>query len=154
MDNFIHLFDEGIFVTAASQAHNGVFWLMYNADYIPGIAAFDEHHEYVENQMYAIRFGIPVGLNQFDNPITNISNAYPNPVSGQSVCFDLNLSKTSSRVEVNVYNIAGQVVSSEKLTGNVGMNRILVETANLTSGMYLCSIIVDDHKETRKFVVH
>ncbi len=157
MDSFIHLFDEGIYPTAAARANWDAypdFWIVYNADNTPGIAAFDEDHAFNENQMYAVRIApFWVGLNTQTSPITNISAAYPNPSSGQAVNFDLNLSKANANVVVSVYNLAGQLVSKNVENTSLGMNRIMVETSNLRTGVYFCTIEVDGYKETRKFVV-
>ncbi len=154
MDSFIHLFDEGIYPTAASQAYDNTFWLIYNADNTPG-TALDDDHAYQDNQIYAVKINPTiVGLSKFVNPITNISAAYPNPASvGMSVNFDLNVSKASSNVVVSVYNLAGQLVSQERVDAKLGMNKITIETDRLQNGVYFCAISVDDYKETRKFVV-
>ncbi len=153
MDNFIHLFDEGYGTTAAARAYDNTFWLIYNADNTPGLA-LDEDHPYQDNFMFAVKLNpVVVGLNQYVNPITNISSAYPNPASGSHVYFDLSLSKASNNIVVDVYNLAGQLVSQQKMSASMGMERIAIETNNLQSGVYFTTITVDNYKETRKFVV-
>ncbi len=153
MDNFIHLFDEGYGTTAAANAYDNTFWLIYNADNTPGLA-LDEDHVYQDNFMFAVKLNpVVVGLNQYVNPITDISAAYPNPASGSHVYFNLSLSKASNNIVVDVYNLAGQLVSQQKMSASMGMERIAIETNNLQSGVYFTTITVDNYKETRKFVV-
>lgn len=155
MDNFIHLFDEGIYPTAAPLAYDNTFWLIYNTDNTPGLSALaTPDHEPQDNLMYAVKIGgYWVGLEDFTNPVNSISSAYPNPASGSHVNFDLSLSKASNNVVVSVYNLAGQLVSQDKKDAFVGNNKISVETENLQNGVYFCTITVDNYKETRKFVV-
>ncbi len=153
MEGFIHLFDEGIYPTAAAKAYNNTFHLIYQADVTQGLA-LDEAHPYQDNQIYAVKIGgYWVGLEDFTNPVNNISSAYPNPVSGSHVNFDLSLSKASDNVVVSVYNLAGQLVSQDKKDAFIGINKISVETENLQNGVYFCTITVENYKETRKFVV-
>jgi hypothetical protein len=150
----VHLFTEGIYPTAAPIGYNNTFWMIYNADPTPG-TALDDDHDYQDNYMYAVKYNpvIITGLNQFTNPITYMSAAYPNPVSGDQLNFDLNLSKASNNIVVSVHNIVGQLVSQEIQEGVIGMNRITIETSRLKSGIYFCTISVDDHKESRKIVI-
>jgi hypothetical protein len=153
MEGFIHLFDEGIYPTAATKAYNNTFHLTYQADVTQGLA-LDEDHPYQDNQIYAVKIGgYWVGLEDFTNPVNRISSAYPNPASGSHVNFDLSLSKASNNVVVSVYNLAGQLVSQDKKDAFVGINKISVETESLSNGVYFCTITVDNYKETRKFVV-
>jgi hypothetical protein len=154
MDNFIHLFDEGIYPTAAAQAYDNTFWLIYNADNAPG-TALDDDHGYHDNQMYAVKITPTiVGINEFANPISNISSAYPNPVTGTHFNVDINLSRTSKSAQVTVHNIAGQMVHQQNLgTLSIGMNRVQVDVTGYQSGIYFYTVIVDDYKETKKVIV-
>ncbi len=154
MDGFIHLFDDGIYPTAAAQAYDNTFWLIYQADNFPGIA-LDEDHEYTDNQVYAVKLnpGI-VGVNNFTNPINDISAAYPNPVNDNHFNVDINLSRTSNTAQIAVHNIAGQMVYQENLgTLSVGMNRVKVDVSSYQSGIYFYTVTVDDYKETKKVIV-
>ncbi len=154
MDSFIHLFDEGIYPTAAAHAYDNTFWLIYNADNTPG-TALDDDHAYQDNQMYAVKITPTiVGLSQFVNPITNVSPAYPNPAGvGTSVNFDLSVSQATGKVAVSVFNLAGQLVSQKTENISLGMNRIIVDTEKMPAGVYFFTIEVNGYKETKKFVV-
>lgn len=153
MEGFIHLFDEGIFPTAASRAHNGPFFLTYMADVTQGLA-FSEDHPYQDNQIYAVKIGQITGIANHSNPITNLVGAYPNPVSGQSVQIDINLSRRTSDASISLYNLAGQLVYNEKLPAlAIGMNQLKVDVSQLQAGVYFYSLVIDGFKETRKLVV-
>jgi len=153
MDGFIHLFDEGIFPTASSRAYDGHFFLTYMADVTQGLA-FSEDHPYQENQIYAVKVGVLLGVENHSNPISNLLGAYPNPASGQSVQIDINLNRRSNDASISLYNLAGQLVYNEKLSAMaLGMNQIKVDVSQLQSGIYFYSLVVDGYKETRKLVV-
>ncbi len=157
MENFIHLFDEGIYSTAAANAYNGQFFMYYNADPTQGthIGPATPDHAMQENYIYAVKVEAYVtGLQDFTNPINNISAAYPNPVSGESFNIDVNLSKPVNKAHVSIHNIAGQLVQQIDLGRlTTGMNQIKVNVDNFQSGVYFYTVSVDDYKETKKVVI-
>jgi hypothetical protein len=153
MEGFIHLFDEGIFPTTASRAYEGPFFLTYMADVTQGLA-FSEDHPYQDNQIYAVKISQITGVANQSNPITNLVGAYPNPVSGQSVQIDINLSRRANDASISLYNLAGQQVYNEKMPAlAIGMNQLKVDVSQLQAGVYFYSLVVDGFKETRKLVV-
>ena len=153
-DNFIHLFDECIATTAPNAAYDNTFYVMYGADTQQGLA-LDDEHAYQDNQYYVVKITpLIVGENEFVNPITEVSSAYPNPVTGNEVNFDLNLSKSVNNVNVSVHNIVGQMVQYQEFgTMSTGMNRISLNTDALQSGIYFYTVTVDNYKETKKVTV-
>ena len=85
---------------------------------------------------------------------TNISDEnialYPNPVADK-LYISLNLTK-SAPVTVNIMNITGQVIYSEKSESEGGTNIITLNTSSLSSGLYFVQINYDGQIINRKFV--
>ncbi len=153
-DNFIHLFDECIATTSPTTAYDNTFFVLYGADTQQGLA-LDDEHAYQDNQYYVVKINpLIVGTSEFVNPITEVSAAYPNPVTGNEVNFDLNLSKSVNNVNVSVHNIVGQMVQYQEFGAlSTGMNRISLNTDALQSGIYFYTVTVDNYKETKKVTV-
>lgn len=85
-----------------------------------------------------------------ENPVYNLSHAYPNPASSV-VRFNFELS-SSNTASVSIYNLLGQEVKSQNLNGFQGQASISV--ADLNEGIYFCNLIVNGKAvKTEKFVV-
>ena len=78
--------------------------------------------------------------------------AAPNPASQQ---IDINFAlQTSSEVEVQVYDLAGNILKSIKTNNlNEGTNKLAVDLADLAAGSYLYSVDSKGKKVFSKFVV-
>lgn len=74
------------------------------------------------------------GINEGNNPI-QIANLYPNPTK-ENTTIEIK-SKVSSIVEVNVFDIKGQLKLSFKESLSIGENQIKLELGELTNGLYL-----------------
>ena len=80
----------------------------------------------------------------------NLGQAYPNPASSQ-VHFDYNCDG-GSNINAVVYNLLGQEVKVQHVSGSHG--RINIAVDDLQPGIYFCSIQVDEAiVKTEKFIV-
>ncbi len=81
-------------------------------------------------------------INEADNSKINIGKIYPNPVNNNST-IEINL-KSNSSVSIKIYDISGREVKSiSKKHYLAGKNSIKIDTNNLKSGFYTCSILID-----------
>ncbi len=60
--------------------------------------------------------------------------------------------KHTTRVEVNIYNVAGKLMDTQLVDGTEGINTITFNVANYTSGMYLVKITDGTNVAVNKFV--
>ncbi len=153
MGGVIHIFQEGFYTTTATNGSDGTFFAMYNADASPG-TALDADHAYQDNYIYVVKLTpVVIGVNENINPVSDISFAYPNPVTSK-MSFDINLSQSSKTAEVSLYNMTGQVVHHENLTSlSSGPNTYSIDASQLKSGVYFCTFDINGYKSTRKVVV-
>ncbi len=81
----------------------------------------------------------------------HLSN-YPNPFNGETT-IKFSLSK-KSHIQLNVYNMLGKIVFSDvdKILDE-GTHRILWKSHGLSNGIYLCRLVADDQKITRKMIL-
>lgn len=81
-------------------------------------------------------------LNESFEHKINLKN-YPNPFNDQTtVTFELTESK---RVDLSLYNILGEnVMKVERFSGKKGINNIQIDTSSFPSGIYFCSLELDD----------
>ncbi len=90
-----------------------------------------------------------LGVNDTKSSI-EISSAYPNPVNDK-LTLTVN-SIESQYLTVNVMDITGRVLSSEKVISFIGKNEIEIPTTELNSGMYIVELISATGKSATKFI--
>ncbi len=92
-----------------------------------------------------------VGIGDVVINTPEISNAYPNPASG-NVNFDYNLPASAKNAEIKVTNLLGTVIEEialEKTEGKASLN-----VSSLKNGIYFYSLMINNSATTtRKFVV-
>ncbi len=82
----------------------------------------------------------------------NTVKVFPNPVSS-STNLEFNL-KSRSNVEIEVYNLSGQIVKSVKLGNcNEGINNTMIDASNLIKGNYIIRIKAGNQNIVGRFVV-
>jgi hypothetical protein len=78
---------------------------------------------------------------------SNSVSVYPNPVSED---FTVSLTKTgSASASITIYDVSGKAVKSY----NTVSNQLLINRNGLQSGLYFITVIVGDHRTTRKLIV-
>jgi hypothetical protein len=85
-----------------------------------------------------------------DDVITDTTGIkiYPNPATGDFVTLDLGLK--SSDAQVSVYNVLGQLVSTQETKG---LSKLTIHTSDLSAGTYLVKVVVDGQKYVEKLLV-
>ncbi|MFZ2872675.1 T9SS type A sorting domain-containing protein, partial [Zavarzinia sp.] len=101
---------------------------------------------------YVVNFTVCyVGIGDVVINTPEISNAYPNPASG-NVSFDYKLPASSKNAGIKVTNLLGTVIEEialEKTEGKASIN-----VSNLKNGIYFYSLMINNSSTTtRKFVV-
>ena len=81
----------------------------------------------------------------------NALNVYPNPTSDK-LYVDMNLSKVSKEVKVNVYGIDGRLVLTQNFE-NIRTETLKINTHLLNSGVYTAKVITDEGSTTKKVLV-
>jgi hypothetical protein len=92
-------------------------------------------------------------LNSEDIEAINQSfNVFPNPASTlANVNFTL---ENESEVTIELRDLSGKLVYSENNQSmNAGNNNIVIETGSLNAGMYICSLITNGTKTSKKLVI-
>ncbi len=154
-DNIFHLYDECIYPVLADQTdQSGTFHLIYNADNIPGIFAFDNDHDPVVNRIIHNKLEFLVGMDEVQPTPASLSvhQNYPNPATGTTeIRFEIS---ETLPLGLEILNITGQKVfeipSTEMQAGN---HSFIFDASRLTSGIYFYSISAGNEKVTQKMVV-
>lgn len=77
--------------------------------------------------------------------------SYPNPFNSSTIIeFTLNENKS---FDLNLYNLLGELVSSYKGYSSNFNNRIKIDSANLSNGIYICTLKSDNQIDSVKLVV-
>ncbi len=79
-------------------------------------------------------------------------NAYPNPASTE-LYLDINLNKVSKTVSVDMFDLTGKVVISEQYE-NVRQGQARINTAALSTGMYIAKVSTEEGFITKKIMIN
>ena len=85
--------------------------------------------------------------------LPNEVNVFPNPASD---FINVNFSTTkASDVQINIYDIVGKLVRSEKYSvNNTGSVQFKVETGGLDTGIYMVQLVVGNTMQTKKISIN
>jgi len=110
-----------------------------------GVEAFQRAEQYFSGQVTSVA--------QTPQPSVPISlQLYPNPVrSGDRLTIALNAE--SSAITVQLYNILGQLVRTQKVRIAPGQQQVMLSTQNLASGLYVMRVTGRNWQAARKIVV-
>jgi len=95
------------------------------------------------------------GANSYNSEVIDLKrnsdnsiSIYPNPARN-TVNVELSLTKISN-LHIIIRDLSGKIVKQEKAISNVGMNLVPVDVQNLTAGMYMVEVMVNDKSSFTK----
>ena len=152
-----HAFDECIYPQLAQNTDDGNVHLMINIDDSPGLtlSTVPDHDPQDNRQIYSVRpisdlINVSINTPEAKN-LVELSEIYPNPAQGIA-SIAVTLAKAAN-VSISLYNLVGQVVSSQNLSLQTGARMLPVDVSNLKSGVYFCTVKAGDTAVTKKLVV-
>ncbi|MDF2437915.1 MAG: hypothetical protein K0Q95_2291 [Bacteroidota bacterium] len=98
-----------------------------------------------------INVNLPISIQELSSLDLNV-NISPNPSSNKSFTLSFNLVEDSD-VEINVMNILGKIVYSEKLVNFNGIYRKKIMLDNVSSGIYFTNVITERQRKTTKVII-
>lgn len=106
------------------------------------------------NAVSTINYMRPAGSVGIDTELTAQTQmiVYPNPATDQAfIAYDLS---APSDVTLNVYNLFGQLVSSEMSSfQNAGRHQIGIDVRQFVTGLYIAELVIDGHSVSQKIQV-
>jgi len=81
----------------------------------------------------------------------NSSFIFPNPAKNNAI-LEIVL-QSNSNVEVSVVNLMGQVIQTSSTSGQLGSNSISLDLNNISKGIYLVHVKIDNASSTKKLIV-
>ena len=110
-------------------------------------------HDPVNNNMVYLPIDpLPVGMIENASASFEVSQNYPNPVSGQTY-FSVTLNEGSD-LSLEVYTLTGQVVSSSNFGYKMaGTHTLNINASELASGVYFYTVSNGAEKVTHKMIV-
>ena len=153
----IHIFDECVFPIWSPTSSEFDAYLYYQLDSDPGVA-LDDDHDYHDNFMTFINIDkselITTGVEENKSILNNnnVSQNYPNPFNDLSTVYVL-LDK-ATELSLEVHNIMGQMVYTiPERTYNSGKQEMIINAANLESGVYFYTVKSNDSAVTHKMII-
>lgn len=123
-----------------NQGTSSVMFTVYNTENVNDSLSFVMH--------YQIGY---LGLDDKEPIKAKLSNAFPNPASGQ-VNFEYSLPASAGKAQVKITNLLGTTVYSEPLDKMDG--KITIDISNFNDGIYFYSLMLNNTATaTRKFIV-
>jgi hypothetical protein len=98
-----------------------------------------------------INVNLPISIQELASIDLNV-NVSPNPSSSKSFTLSFNLAEESD-VEINVMNILGKIVYTEKLSNFNGNYRKKILLDNVSSGIYFTNVISEKQRKTTKVII-
>ena len=101
---------------------------------------------------YVIQIG-PVGIDNYEltNNSLKLKKAFPNP-SNQRSNIQYETIK-SENVSFEITNLLGELILNKNVSSKIGLNSILVNTSDLSNGVYLYSISNGKTRSTKRLIV-
>jgi hypothetical protein len=78
---------------------------------------------------------------------------FPNPAN-EWVNLELNLNSTVSNLTIEIMDITGRVIKTEKHQASKGVFSAQIETNSLQSGVYFLSVSGNGNRVSKKFIVN
>jgi len=149
--NINHIFDECIY-PVIGQNINGSAYILYQADFEPGLA-LDDEHGYIENSMIVANYDLNVGINENEFNAASVSQNFPNPFTNTSIV-SVNLTQATN-LSLEVFNLTGQkVYEVSNGHSNAGTHNLVINAENLSSGVYFYTVNAGNNAITKKMIVN
>lgn len=95
---------------------------------------------------------LPTGLASFDKNVFEVGQNMPNPFSSNST-IEYNM-PNSGNVLIQVRNVIGELVVSDNVAAQAGVNKFQLDGSKLTSGIYFYQFNYNNKVITKKFIVN
>jgi len=155
--DLIHIFDECVFPSIASNSDDNNFWLVYQTDIEPGLAIRGDQDPFTDNTIRVMKVDkneVKVGVNENAMPIYDfdVLQNCPNPAT-ETTTVKVNIRK-AAEVSLSVVNMIGQkVLEVAPRTFLKGMNEITFDVSDLAPGYYFYTVNAGDATISKKMLV-
>lgn len=105
------------------------------------------------NYIFSKKMMSATGIDDLNGESLGTLALYPNPSSGENTTIIYSIDKTVSSAVLNIYDLSGRIVQTERLNNNPGFYQQQLSNQNLTAGMYLVSIDLDGSRIQQKLIV-
>lgn len=141
---------ENMFVTVPAELDaNGTLHMQWQQDFDPGNAVQGAHASSVADIVYD-QMTITTGLNNTKKLDASIV-AYPNPTSDVT---NLNITMNkASKAEIKLVNMLGQTVRTMSVDLTAGANKVSMNVADLSAGLYSVVLTSNGQSATEKIMV-
>jgi len=111
-----------------------------------------DYSSWLEDDMFVLKLGLGVGMEEQFDVISNQMNVFPNPCNHfTNIQLDLEL---NSMVELSIYDAYGKKVETilnKRLSGTI--QDIQVDCSKLNPGIYYCKLETENHVQVRKIII-
>ena len=102
---------------------------------------------------FTVKYNEFLSVAENNSIIESASDVFPNP-SNSTAYIALNMNQ-ENQVKVQVYNTLGAlVINNQEQKLSQGKNKIAIDCANLTSGLYFVSVTAGSSKVTKRLVIN
>ncbi len=142
---------------AMAKNSNADLHLIFQMDEQPGISVYDPP-DHSQTTNYIVYMKVPkiyiTNIEEIDfsehNSINTV-NLYPNPAADYvtaSIISPVQLSAV-----INISNILGQTIYTEKINVKAGINRTIINLENIPAGIYIVNVDAKNFRNAQKLIV-
>lgn len=152
---------EGVYGSMSPKVDaNGDLHILYQKDLFPGFGVNStddaDNQGDLKDMVYAKVASADilcfVGVKETAKTSVSDLSIYPNPATNNAT-IEVSLNE-NSKMDVVIMNNVGQTVYATSVNGNVGANKVNVNTSNLSAGIYFYQVKVGNNQAvTKKFAV-
>lgn len=152
--DLVHIFDECVYPSCSPTSDDNIY-LVYQQDNEPGNAVWGAQHAAVDNNITVMQVSKDeiTNVKEHKTPFYSydVRQNIPNPFSG-STRIEVNV-RESSRLELEVTNMTGQVVYRAAQEATPGMNKFYFSGEDLAKGVYFYTVRGGESSVTKKMIV-
>lgn len=99
-----------------------------------------------------IGYNNPLSVKTISSVFSNVSNVYPNPSLGKTY-INVTVAQTIDGESLSILNSLGDLVNTQPVILNKGLNKLAIDSEDLSSGIYFLTINYNTSTITKKIII-
>ena len=99
-----------------------------------------------------LAYNNPLSVKTINSVFSSISNVYPNPSIGKTY-INVTAAQTVDGVTLSILNSLGELVNTQPVILNKGVNKLVIDSENLSSGIYFLAINYNSSTISKKIII-
>jgi hypothetical protein len=155
-NDVFHIFSECVYPSVSAGTYDNTYHILYQTDNLPGNSLQPNdgpsHDPVLNNMVYLPITPVPVDVYENTANSFEVSQNYPNPVSGQTY-FNVTLNEGTD-LSLEVYTLTGQVLNIRDFGYKMaGTHTLSIDASDFAPGVYFYTVSTGSDKVTKRMIV-